>query len=105
VIVPGRRTFRGKDALAQWLQRFVDVGIQIFPDEVILKGPPWHMTICVRGTDHLDNSDGKRVYENRYVLWGIMRWGVLKEYEAYEDTQASRALDQYLATNADGIST
>ena len=63
------------------------------------------MTICVRGTDHLDDSDGKRVYENRYVLWGIMRWGVLKEYEAYEDTQASRALDQYLATNADGIST
>lgn len=96
---------QGKDALAQWLQRFVDVGIQIFPDEVILKGPPWNMTICVRGTDHLDDSEGKRVYENRYVLWGTMRWGMLKEYEAYEDTQASRALDEYLANDAGDIST
>jgi ketosteroid isomerase-like protein len=96
---------QGKDALAQWLQRFVDVGIQIFPDEVILKGPPWKMTICVRGTDHLDDPEGKRVYENRYVLWGTMRWGLLKEYEAYEDTQASRALDQYLAAHDDRIST
>jgi ketosteroid isomerase-like protein len=88
---------QGKEALGEWLQRFVDSGIQIYPDEVILKGLPWNATICVRGTDHLDDPDGTRVYENRYVMWGKMKWGLLKEYEVYEDTQASDALDQYLA--------
>jgi ketosteroid isomerase-like protein len=87
----------GKEELARWLRRFTDAGIQIFPDEVVLKGPPWNATICVRGTDHLDDPGGTRVYENRYVIWGTMRWGLLKEYEVYEDTQASRALDHYLA--------
>ena len=90
---------QGKEALAEWLRRFVDAGIQIFADEVVLKGPPWNATICVRGTDHLDDADGERVYENRYVIWGTMRWGLLKEYEVYEDTQASRALDRYLAAH------
>ena len=28
-----------------------------------------------------------------------MAWGRLPAYEAYEDTQASRALDDYLATH------
>ena len=36
------------------------------------------------------------MYENRYVIWGRMTWGKLREYEVYEDTQASRALDDYL---------
>jgi ketosteroid isomerase-like protein len=88
---------QGKEALGEWLQRFVESGIQIYPDEVIVKGLPWNATICVRGTDHLDDPNGTRIYENRYVMWGKMKWGLLKEYEVYEDTQASKALDQYLA--------
>jgi hypothetical protein len=51
----------------------------------------------VRGTDHLDAPDGTRVYANRYVIWGRMSWGLLREYEIYEDTQASKELDAYLA--------
>ncbi|HEV3284572.1 MAG TPA: nuclear transport factor 2 family protein [Solirubrobacteraceae bacterium] len=85
----------GRDELERWLQRFVAAGLKIYPDEVIAQGPPWSMTICVRGTDHLDTDDG-RVYENRYVIWGRMAWGLLREYEVYEDTQASKALDEYL---------
>ena len=50
----------------------------------------------VRGTSHLDTEDG-RVYENRYVMWGRVAWGLLREYEVYEDTQASKALDEYLS--------
>ena len=84
-----------REELERWLQRFVATGLEIYPDEVIAQGPPWNVTLCVRGTDHLDGEDG-RVYENRYVIWGRMAWGLLREYEVYEDTQASKRLDEYL---------
>lgn len=88
----------GKEELRRWLERFADVGIQTFPDEVVLKGFPWKQTICIRGTDHLDSTEGERMYENRYVIWGRLAWGKLREYEVYEDTQKSKALDEYLAS-------
>jgi ketosteroid isomerase-like protein len=87
----------GKEELERWLQRFARAGLQIYPDAVVVKGPPWNTTLCVRGTVHLDAPTGARVYENRYVIWGRMAWGLLKEYEVYEDTQKSAALDEYLA--------
>jgi ketosteroid isomerase-like protein len=87
---------QGKERLEPWLRRFADVGIQIHPDEVVLKGFPWNQTICIRGEDHLDGPDGSRVYENRYVIWGRIAWGKLREYEVYEDTQKSKELDRYL---------
>jgi ketosteroid isomerase-like protein len=87
----------GKQELETWLQRFADVGLQIYPDEVVLKGFPWNQTICVRGYDYLDTPEGKRVYENRYVIWGRIAWGKLREYEVYEDTLKTEALDEYLA--------
>ncbi|HET7443125.1 MAG TPA: hypothetical protein VFJ57_00555 [Solirubrobacterales bacterium] len=82
----------------QWLERFAQLGLQIYPDEVILKGFPWRQTICVRGHIHLDDPEDGRVYDNRYVLWGRIAWGKLREYETYEDTQESKRLDAYLAT-------
>jgi len=88
-----------RDDLGRWLQRFVDTGLQIYADEVVVQGPPWNMTLCVRGTDHLDTEDG-RVYENRYVIWGRIAWGRLRDYEVYEDTLATRALDEYMARRA-----
>lgn len=89
-------TFHGKHEVRQWLERFAQVGIQIFPDEVVVKGFPWKQTVCVRGHDHLDSAAGERIYENRYVIWGRMKWGKLREYEVYEDTQKAKALDDYL---------
>jgi hypothetical protein len=86
----------GKAELARWLQRFVDTGLQIFADEVMVGGPPWRMTLCLRGHDSLRSPAGELVYENRYVIWGHMRWFKLQEYEVYEDTQRSKALDEYL---------
>lgn len=88
----------GKPAVEAWLRRFVETGLQIYPDEVIVKGFPWRQTICVRGTDHLDSAAGERVYENRYVIWGRLRWGRLRDYEVYEDTEKTRELDAHLAS-------
>jgi ketosteroid isomerase-like protein len=89
---------QGKEKLEPWLRRFADAGIQIYPDEVILKGLPWRQTICVRGRDHLDTPEGERIYENRYVIWGHLSWGLLRDYEVYEDTQKAKKLDEYLAS-------
>jgi ketosteroid isomerase-like protein len=88
--------FRGREEVAAWLRRMVDVGVKTHPDEVVVTGPPWRATICVRGHDHVDAPDGRRVYENRFVIWGRMSWGRLREYEVYEDTEKPDALDAYL---------
>ena len=73
------------------------------------------LTQCVVGAGYLqgDGRDGAGVgvtgvgqmlggateefIDRAGVIWGTMRWGLLREYEVYEDTQASRALDHYLA--------
>jgi ketosteroid isomerase-like protein len=91
---PGDSSF--KQELRAWLERFAALGLQIYPDEVVLKGFPWHQTICVRGHIHLDDADDGRVYDNRYVIWGHIAWGKLREYEVYEDTVASKSLDAWL---------
>jgi ketosteroid isomerase-like protein len=89
----------GKREHAEWLERFIRVGLQIFPDEVVVKGFPWRQTVCVRGHDYLRSAEGELVYENRYVIWGHMTWGKLREYEVYEDTEKSKALDRWLEAN------
>jgi len=98
---PGDSSFApgasNKRELGQWLNRFVSLGLEIYPDEVVLKGFPWHQTICVRGHIHLDDPKDGRVYDNRYVIWGRIAWGKLREYEVYEDTEETRRLDEYLA--------
>lgn len=98
---PGESSFApgasDKRELERWLNRFVSLGLQIYPDEVVVKGFPWRQTICVRGHIHLDDSQDGRVYDNRYVLWGRIAWGKLRQYEVYEDTEKTRRLDAWLA--------
>lgn len=74
----------------------MDVVLKLDADEIIAQGPPWNMRRCVRGTSYLDTED-RRVYENRYVMGGRVAWGLLREYEVYEDAQATKALDEYLS--------
>jgi ketosteroid isomerase-like protein len=97
---PGESSFsgvmKGKPAVRAWLERFAELGIQIFADEVLVKGLPWRTTVCVRGHNYLDGPEGERVYDNRYVIWGLMKWGRLRRYEVYEDTQKPVELDRWL---------
>jgi len=83
--------FHGKDEHRRWLERLVRVGVKTEPDEVVAKGFP-----CIRGRSWWDNPQGERIYENRFIIWGKLRWGRMKEYEVYEDTEKAAALDEYL---------
>jgi ketosteroid isomerase-like protein len=91
--------FRGKEAHRQWEARFARCGFQIWPDQVVASGPPWRTTVAVRGHDLLRSPEGELVYENRYVIWGRLRWGRMKELEVYEDTLKTRQVDDWLADN------
>jgi hypothetical protein len=81
---PWSDVYRGKAAHRRWIERFCRSGLQIFADEVVVKGFPWCTTICVRGHD-------------QYVIWARLRWGLLRDYEVYEDTQKVAALDEWMA--------
>jgi ketosteroid isomerase-like protein len=88
--------FRGKAEVEPWLRRLAAVGIKTYPDEVVAKGFPWNSTVVIRGHDHCDAPDGTRVYENRFIIWGRMSWGRLKEYEVYEDTHKANEFDRWV---------
>ena len=90
-------TFRGRAAVEGWLRRLAEVGLQTFPEEVVATGFPWRSTVCVRGVDHHRAPTGEIVYENRFVIWGHMKWGRLVDYEVYEDTIKAGAFDAWLA--------
>ena len=40
--------FRGQAEVRRWLERFVAVGLQVYPEEVAVTGWPWRSTICIR---------------------------------------------------------
>jgi ketosteroid isomerase-like protein len=92
-------TFHGKAAVRRWLERLVRAGIKTFPDEVVAAGPPWNTAVCIRGHDYMHSPGGETIYENRFVIWAKLRWGRVKEYEVYEDTQKAKALDEWLEVN------
>ena len=87
----------GRDNVEIWLRRMVDIGLQHQPEEVVASGPPWRMTMVLRGTDHVAEPDGTMVYENRYVIWATTRWGLIRDYEVYEDTEKVTDFDTHLA--------
>lgn len=97
--------FHGRQEHRRWLERLVRVGVKTEPDEVAVSGFPWNMTVCIRGRSWRDAPSGERVYDNRFVIWGRLRWGRLADYETYEDTQKAKALDAYLEANEPALLT
>jgi ketosteroid isomerase-like protein len=100
-VFPGQNswsgTFNGREQHKRWLERLVRVGVMTEPDEVAVSGFPWKMTVAIRGRSWRDTPAGERIYDNRFVIWGHLRWGKLRDYEVYEDTYKANALDTYLA--------
>ncbi len=69
-----------------FLRQYVDHGIQMAVDDVLVNGPRWNTRIAARVHDWIDTPSGERVYASRAVLFARAPRGRLVEPEDYEDT-------------------
>jgi ketosteroid isomerase-like protein len=88
--------YRGKEAIAAFLQRFVRDGITGRADDILVNGPPWRMRIAVLFTAVARDDQGTLIYDNRAVLFARARWGKIVHQEDFEDTHKSEAFERYL---------
>ena len=87
-------THRGRGEIGAFLQRFVDTGLQMAVEDVLVNGPPWRMRAAVRVRDWVpDPRGGSDRYCNRAVLWVTARWGKILTQEDFEDTERVVAFD------------
>jgi len=106
LIFPGQSSwggeYRGRAAIAEFLQRFVDTGLVGEVSDIALSGPPWRITACVIFTDHATDDAGQIIYQNRAVLLARIVWGKIVYQEDFEDTQKVEAFDAFLAGEQSG---
>ena len=104
-IFPGEsswgRVYRGRAEIEAFLRRFVDSGLKLEPYDVVAKGWPWNMTLCVVFTDHLTTPQGETVYRNRGALYIKMRWGKIVSQEDFLDTQEVAKLELIVSVAQD----
>ncbi len=102
-VFPGRNSwageFRGREEVERWVRRVYQVGLRLEPHEILVMGPPWDTTVCLRFTDRCTAPDGTIVYTNRGMIFGKIAWGKITSYEVHEDTEKVVALDEYMASH------
>lgn len=99
-VFPGESSWatdiHGKRELEEWLRRFVEAGLHLAPEEIVVTGWfPWSLTVCAKATDRAMGTDGDIVYENRGIIFGKIVWGKIKSYEVFLDTEKVAAFDRY----------
>jgi ketosteroid isomerase-like protein len=98
-VVAGREvhiTHQDKDEFKVFLQRFVDAGIRMEIEDILVNGPPWNTRVAIRAHVWAPGPDGDDVYTNRAVLFATSRWGKIHAQEDYEDTERSAGFDKIL---------
>lgn len=97
-VVKGRDihiTHRGIDECRSFADRFVGEGLRFGIEDILVNGPPWNLRVAVRAHDHRADPDGgPDLYNNRVVAFLEMRWGRLRRWEDYEDTERVSAWDR-----------
>lgn len=96
-------THRGRAELERFLQRYVDEGLQMQVEDILVNGPPWNTRVAVRVVDWSLDSDGNERYCNRAVLFARAVWGKLVEQEDYEDTERVAAFDRLTAERSSDV--
>ncbi|TMB69991.1 MAG: nuclear transport factor 2 family protein [Chloroflexi bacterium] len=103
LVFPGDHSFggeyKGKAEIRRFLERFVEVGIQLEPHEFFVRGWPWNTTVLLRFTNEARDEIGNVVYANRGAIFARAAWGKIKYQEDYEDTQKVVEFDEYLASH------
>jgi len=103
LVFPGRNRwageYRGREAIAGFMRRFMEDGLVGEAHDILVNGPPWRTTVAVLFTVEARSTTGELVYENRAILFGRAVWGKLVYHEDFEDTQKSEAFDAYLAAH------
>jgi ketosteroid isomerase-like protein len=90
-------THRGRDEIESFLRRYVDHGIQMEVEDILVNGPPWNTRAAVRVHDWIPGADGEDLYANRAVLMVRVVWGKIRSQEDYEDTERVSSLDDRVA--------
>ncbi len=102
-VFPGHNSwageFRGREEVERWVRRVYQVGLRLEPHEILVTGPPWNTTVCLRFTDRCTAPDGTIVYTNRGMVFGKIAWGKIIYYEIHEDTEKVVTLDAYVASH------
>ncbi len=102
-VFPGHNSwageFRGREEVERWVRRVYQVGLRLEPHEILVMGPPWDTTVCLRFTDRCTAPDGTIVYTNQGMVFGKIAWGKITSYEIHEDTEKVVALDEYVASH------
>ncbi len=83
----------GHDEIEGFLRRYVDTGMHMEVDDILVNGPPWNARAAVRVHHWVTGPDGEDVYANRAVLWVSTSWGKIGHQEDYEDTEKVAAFD------------
>ncbi|HEX8804688.1 MAG TPA: nuclear transport factor 2 family protein [Acidimicrobiales bacterium] len=91
-------THRGHDELEGFARRFVDAGLQLEVEDILVNGPPWNTRLCVRATDA--SADG--AYVNRVCALIELRWGRIHRWEDYLDTERVAAWDRTVGADTAG---
>jgi ketosteroid isomerase-like protein len=92
-------THSGAAELEAFAQRFVDAGLRIDIEDILVNGPPWRTRICVRATDGATDAQGTEVYANRVSVFIESRWGRLHRWEDYLDTERVAAWDRLFGSD------
>jgi ketosteroid isomerase-like protein len=86
-------THRGRAEIEAFLRRYVDHGIQMEVEDILVNGPPWNTRAAVRVHHWIPGPDGSDRYSNRAVLMVRTAWGRIRSQEDYEDTERVSAFD------------
>lgn len=87
-------THRGRAEIEAFLKRFVQAGIYMEVDDILVNGPPWNTRAAVRVHHWVAGPNGEDAYSNRAVLFVHSAWAKVRSQEDYEDTERVTAFDQ-----------
>ncbi len=89
-------THRGRAECEAFARQFAAEGLQYRIEDMLVNGPPWNTRVAIRAVDALP-ADHVENYTNRLVSFLEIRWGRLRRWEVYEDTERTAAWDRQRA--------